>query len=234
MADAKIDTKAARASVLSKVRKALSTDQEGPAQKERKDRVNERLAARSSGIIPRRGEGDIKVRTKLLRKMMETADTTVDEVDNVDQIPAAIATYLKDRNLPGQLRMGDDPLLQEAGWKSQPLLEIRKGRADPSDPVSVSAAIAAVAESGTLVLHAGSDNPTSLNFLPETHIVVVRAGDIEGDYEAVWAKLRAKFGDSIMPRVVNLISGPSRTGDIEQKLLLGAHGPKQLHLIIVR
>ena len=234
MADAKIDTSTARSSVLAKVRKSLGASTDGPQQKDRDDRVASRLAARAPGIIPTRGAGDNQARTKLLRTMMERADTTVDEVDSLDQIPGAIANYLKDRNLPAQLRMGDDPMLGQAGWESQPLLEINKGRADPTDPVSVSAAVAAVAESGTLILHAGSDNPTTLNFLPETHIVVVRASDIEGDYEAVWAKLRERFGDSVMPRVVNMISGPSRTGDIEQTILLGAHGPKQLHLIIVR
>lgn len=234
MAEAKIDTSAARSSVLAKVRKSLGASPNGSANGDREKQVTDRLAARSAGIIPTRGAGDVETRTKLLRTMMEKADTTVDEVDSVDQIPGAIANYLKDRNLPAQLRMGDDPMLGQADWSSQPLLEINKGRADPKDPVSVSAAVAAVAESGTLILHAGSDNPTTLNFLPETHIVVVRAGDIEGDYEAVWARLRETFGESVMPRVVNMISGPSRTGDIEQTILLGAHGPKQLHLIIVR
>ena len=79
----------------------------------------------------------------------------------------------------------------------------------------------------------GAENPTTLNFLPDTSIVVVKAADISGDYEAVWAKIRAKFGKGAMPRTVNYITGPSRSGDIEQKILLGAHGPRRLHIVVV-
>jgi len=50
--------------------------------------------------------------------------------------------------------------------------------------------------------------------------------------EESWAALRAEFGQ--LPRAVNFISGPSRTGDIEQTIVLGAHGPYRVHIIIVR
>ena len=97
----------------------------------------------------------------------------------------------------------------------------------------MSHALAGVAESGTLVLTSGVDNPTTLNFLPETHIVALRAEDIAGDYETVWEVIRKKYGPGQMPRTVNYITGPSRSADIEQKLLLGAHGPRRLHIIVV-
>ena len=91
----------------------------------------------------------------------------------------------------------------------------------------------AVAETGTLVLLSGPDNPTTINFLPETHIVVLRAHDIVGPYEAAWNALREIYGERSLPRTVNLISGPSRTADIEQTIIMGAHGPKRLHVVIV-
>jgi L-lactate dehydrogenase complex protein LldG len=70
--------------------------------------------------------------------------------------------------------------------------------------------------------------------LPGTHIVVLPAARLVGTYEEVWAKLRARAaGASVMPRVVNWITGPSRTADIEQTLLLGAHGPQRLHIVLV-
>jgi L-lactate dehydrogenase complex protein LldG len=90
-----------------------------------------------------------------------------------------------------------------------------------------------VAESGTLVLVSGEDNPTTLNFLPDTHIVVVSADDVAGDYETVWQRIREQYGAGTMPRTVNLITGPSRSADIEQTLILGAHGPRRLHVIVV-
>ena len=108
-----------------------------------------------------------------------------------------------------------------------------KGRAQAEDRVGLSHAFAGIAETGTLALVSGPDNPTTLNFLPETHIVVVEAQTIVGDYEAFWAKLRAAYGEGTMPRTVNFITGPSRSADIEQTLLLGAHGPRTLHILIV-
>jgi L-lactate dehydrogenase complex protein LldG len=63
---------------------------------------------------------------------------------------------------------------------------------------------------------------------------VIAAKDIAGDYERVFAKLRATYGKGQMPRTVNFITGPSRSGDIEQTLLLGAHGPRRLHVLVVK
>jgi L-lactate dehydrogenase complex protein LldG len=80
----------------------------------------------------------------------------------------------------------------------------------------------------------GPDNPSTLNFLPDNHIVVVSAKDVASDYEMVWAKVRFVYGKGAMPRTVNWITGPSRSGDIEQTLLLGAHGPRRLHILVVR
>ena len=62
---------------------------------------------------------------------------------------------------------------------------------------------------------------------------MVEAKDIAGDYETLWRRLREKFGDGLMPRAVNLITGPSRSADIKQTLILGAHGPRRLHVMVV-
>ena len=149
-------------------------------------------------------------------------------------MPAAIADYLRSHNLPQALRHGADPLLKKLPWKKgAPSLRLSEGRADPADEVSVAHAFAGVAETGTLILLSGPDNPTTLNFLPETHIVVLESGDLVGTYEEVWTRLREKFGEGEMPRTVNMITGPSRTADIEQTLELGAHGPRRLHVIIL-
>jgi L-lactate dehydrogenase complex protein LldG len=81
------------------------------------------------------------------------------------------------------------------------------------------------------MLVSGPETPSTLNFLPETHVVVVRASQIVGGYEDAWARLRAAM--KAMPRTVNFITGPSRSGDIEQTLQLGAHGPRRLHVVLV-
>jgi L-lactate dehydrogenase complex protein LldG len=128
--------------------------------------------------------------------------------------------------------MGADVRLTAMPW-GQTALDVSAGRSDGGDPNAVSHAFGGVAESGTLAMLSGPDNPTTLNFLPDNHIVIVSAADVAGDYETIWQRLRERLGKGTLPRTVNLITGPSRSADIEQTLLLGAHGPRTLHIIIV-
>ncbi len=139
---------------------------------------------------------------------------------------------LRDRNLPAKLRIGADPYLAALPWEATRLDLSKDARRRAITSASVMPS-APLPKSGTLVLTSGKDNPTTLNFLPETHIVVVAATRIVGDYERIWQKLRAAYGKGLMPRTVNFITGPSRSADIGQTLLLGAHGPRDLHIIIV-
>jgi L-lactate dehydrogenase complex protein LldG len=118
-------------------------------------------------------------------------------------------------------------------WAREPHLQRLVGPSDGTDLVALSHAFAGVAETGTLVLLSGPENPTTLNFLPDTHIVMVKAEDVAGDYESVWRRLRAIYSHHHMPRTVNLVTGPSRSADIEQTLILGAHGPRALHILVV-
>ncbi len=219
-----------KAAILSRVRRSLKAGDDDSA---RRDAVRSRISEHRPGIIPQRGQVDREARVALFRSLMERASATVDRIDSIDELPAAVTEYLKSNNLPPSLRMGNDGALNGVDWSSQPMLDVAHGPAEAQDTASVSMAFAAVAESGTLILHSGGDNPTTLNFLPENHIVVLRAADVAGDYETVWAQLRETFGEGTLPRTVNMISGPSRTGDIEQTLLLGAHGPRKLHIVIV-
>jgi L-lactate dehydrogenase complex protein LldG len=128
--------------------------------------------------------------------------------------------------------MGSDARLAAMPWR-ETALDLSSGRSRGLDLSGISHAEAGIAETGTLALVSGPENPTTLNFLPDNHIVVLRAADIAGDLEAIWTKLRKRYGKGAMPRTVNFITGPSRSGDIEQTILLGAHGPRALHIVIV-
>jgi L-lactate dehydrogenase complex protein LldG len=194
--------------------------------------VDDRLERAPKGVIPARGQVSGEARVALFKQQAEAKQATVVVVNAVDQVPEAIATYLRDHNLPATIRMGADPRLSKLPWKST-ALDIAEGPSGGSDLNAVSHAFAGVAETGTLVMTSGADNPTTLNFLPDNHIVVLQAQDITGDYESMWQRLRRVFGKGAMPRTVNWITGPSRSADIEQTLLLGAHGPRQLHIVIV-
>ena len=134
--------------------------------------------------------------------------------------------------MPATLRMGADPRLAAMPWAAT-TIEIAHGPSDGHDLNAVSAAFAAVAETGTLALVSGADNPTTLNFLPDNHIAIVFAEDVAGDFEAVFARLRADYGPGSAPRTLNFITGPSRSADIEQTLMFGAHGPRRLHIVLV-
>ena len=81
------------------------------------------------------------------------------------------------------------------------------------------------------MLPSAPERPTTLNVLADTAIAVLRADDVVGAYEEAWDKLRAEIG--AMPRNVMLVTGPSRSADIEQALELGAHGPRRLHVVLV-
>jgi L-lactate dehydrogenase complex protein LldG len=199
----------------------------------RRKTVDDRLAQHPAGLIPARGQLAPKERLALFRTMVEAANGSVEEIADAGDVPGAIAALLRTHNLPMGVRRGADPRLAALPWERARTLEVAVGPTDGKDLAAVSHAFGAVAESGTLMLVSGPDNPTTLNFLPDTHIVVVDAKDVAGDYETLWRRLRETFGDGLMPRTVNLITGPSRSADIEQTLILGAHGPRRLHVVLV-
>ena len=219
-----------RSVILAKVRTALNA---APDDAARASAVAGRLAGPPLGVIPARGQLPQKGRVGLFCRRAEKVSASAERVRKPESVPKAVAAYLRARNLPARVRMGADGPLQAMPWAGVRSLEVKTGPAEPEDMVGVSHAVAGVAETGTIVLHSGAENPTTVNFLPEHHIVVVEAKDIAGDLETVLSRIRQIFGKGEMPRTLNLITGPSRSGDIEQKLLLGAHGPRALHLIVV-
>lgn len=195
--------------------------------------VSARIAAPARGPIPARSAGDHAARLALFVEMAEEVAARVIRIPSPEAVPEAVAAYLKSENLPAELRLAPDPELSGLPWDGQPLISRSEGPARPSDPVSLTAAFAAIAETGTLMLTSGAAGPTTLNFLPETHMVVLKARDIAGNYEDAWDRLRAACDGGPLPRTVNLITGPSRTADIEQTIQLGAHGPRRLCILLV-
>ncbi|MCH7832641.1 MAG: lactate utilization protein [Proteobacteria bacterium] len=227
----------AREEILGAVRSALAgTKRRDAIPRGDSERARRRLDHHRANLIPARGRLGAKARLDLFIREAEKVDATLARVSSAAGVPREVARYLAKNNLPMTLKVapGDPDLF--IPWTKQTLLSVEEGPADGADPTSVSRAFAGVAETGTLVLLSGPESPTTLNFLPPTHIIIVSAAEIVGDYEEVWARLRKeKTGTDgrFMPRAVNWITGPSRTADIEQTLLLGAHGPQRLHIVIV-
>lgn len=215
--------------VLGKIRRALAVDGGDVG---RRAIAIARLEGTPRGVIPARAQLPHEEQVALFVKMAEKVSATVTRVAGTAEVPRTVAEYLRKHNLPATLRMGDDPLLAGMPW-GETQIEVSRGPSGGDDPVGMSHAVAGVAETGTLVLTSGPDNPTTINFLPETHVVVLRAADIAGDYESVFDTLRQRYGRNHLPRTVNFVTGPSRSGDIEQTILLGAHGPRRLHIVVV-
>lgn len=211
---------ASRAAIFDGIRRSLHRDRLPPHEQ---DALARRLAEPRPNVVPARGRGDSLV--ERFAAMVVETQASLQHIDSVAAAPAALAEFLAGNGLA--LRVVASPALQDLDWSG---LEVRFGAAQAGDLVSVTPALKGVAETGTLVLASGPANPSSLNFLPDIHVVVVRAADVVGCYEEAWTVLRAQGS---WPRTVNWVTGPSRTADIEQSLLLGAHGPRRLHVLLV-
>lgn len=218
-----------RDAVLGKLRRSLRRgDNRAAAERA----VDARLAAHAANIVPERGRQDIAGRIALFMAEAAKVDVSIDRVAALAAVPRAVAAYLSAHNLPAKVTVAPDPALDAVPWRDQPTLGVRRGNAEALDAVTVTGAFAGVAETGTLVLLSGPESPTGLNFLPDAHIVVMPADRLLGTFEEAWTRLRS-HGAGQMPRAVNWITGPSRSADIEQTLLLGAHGPKKLHVVLI-
>lgn len=217
-----MDTSAARQAILSRIRKAQNRPPE-PTQEER-DAARAYMAQHSSGPRP-------DVGSDLLRRFKEQAvrmADTVDEVAALGEVPAAVARYLDGIGVARNAIAWKT--LEGMAWRAAGMeVEFRPPRNE--DLVGITGAFCAIAETGTLMLLSGMDTYASASLLPETHIAVVCASRIIASMEDAFALARAEYGD--LPRAVNFISGPSRTGDIEQTIVLGAHGPYRVHVIVV-
>lgn len=190
-----------------------------------------RLASHPRHLIPARSRLPHPEQVNLFVRNVEKEFGTVTRVSDDAAIPEAVADYLAAQNLPTSLVMAPHPDLLSVPWSNRPLLDIRTGRAEATDAVSLQHGFAGIAETGTMMLPSAPERPVTLNLLADTEIVVLRASRIVGAYEEAWDKLRAERGG--MPRNVMLVTGPSRSADIEQTLELGAHGPRRVHVVLV-
>ncbi|MFN0043837.1 MAG: lactate utilization protein C [Alphaproteobacteria bacterium] len=191
--------------------------------------VDTRLANRNPNLVPARARRPRRETIDDFSRMAIEASAVVRRIRHRDDIPDAVMAILRSENRPARLAMAPHAMLEALGW-NRALVEIRSGRAEAHDEVGLSVAFAGIAETGTLMMASGPSSPATLGFLPECHIVVLDADDVRGAYEDGWALLRAR-GD--LPRTVNFITGPSRSADIEQKLQMGAHGPRNLHILMI-
>jgi L-lactate dehydrogenase complex protein LldG len=214
----------ARQRILARIRKAQGRGVSRPSQAEL-EAIETYVGAHPRGTLPQL-EADL---VKRFRARAESMQSTVEEVAVETDVPAAVARYLNAAGLP--LAGCVWPRLARLDWRGAGLpLEPRAANAN--DAVGVTGVFAAIAETGTLALAAGPDTPATASLLPETHVAVVSVDRIVAHMEDVFALARQALGQ--LPRAINFVSGPSRTADIDQTIVLGAHGPSRVHIILVR
>lgn len=98
--------------------------------------------------------------------------------------------------------------------------------------VGISGVAALIAETGSLVVESGPAEPRSLTLLPPVHVAVAGREQLLDDLFDLFAAGRwAEKGD--LPSALSLITGPSKTGDIELRLVTGVHGPGAVHVVLI-
>ena len=213
----------ARESILRRVRGSLGRS--APLDEGLTEGLRERMRAPPVKVQPKfQSELGERFTAKL-----EAVGGTVEPVRSVADLGAAVIRHLERHGLAKKAVVSADAVLRDTSWPEDFVREQRA--ANGTDAISLTGAFAAVAETGTLVLLSGAHTPTTLNFLPDVHLVALRRAQIYPHLEDAWAEIR-RHGDHL-PRTVNLITGPSRTADVEQTIQLGAHGPRQLHVFLV-
>ncbi len=222
----------ARERILARVRDSLR--QSGSARDQASARADAEayVAARAQGPRPRIPD-DLAAR--FMRRATDM-ESTVERIADRRGIPAGVARYIDALELLPALaaqrsRQGVCwPELADLDWAGAGLA-IEPRPTTGGDKLGITGAFCAIAETGTLVLLSGAATPTGTMLLPDTHVAVVSAARIVAGMEDAFALIRSER--TVLPRAVNLVSGPSRTGDIEQTIVLGAHGPYRVHILVV-
>jgi len=218
-----MDTSAARQAIFSRIRQAQKRGPE-PTEAELAS-VAGYLAQHEPGPQPNIGT-DVPER---FRQQALRTSQTLDEVDSLTDVPAAAARYLDSIGVAKKAIAWEtltDLPWQQAGVSVDFRIPVNE------DMVGITGCFCAVAETGTLMMLSGAATYASAALLPETHIAIVPVARIVPAMEDAFALALSERGE--LPRATNFISGPSRTGDIEQTIVLGAHGPYRVHVILVR
>lgn len=171
---------------------------------------------------------DDDLASRFCRKL-EAAAATVARLGSRAEVVAEVTAYLDTAGLEHSLVSSAEAMLQTLEWPAS--FEVEARVPSGADRVGITSAMCAIADTGTVMLTSGAGQPTSLNFLPDYHIVVLSKAQLLPRMEDAWDHLRKLQKE--MPRTVNFISGPSKTADVEQTVEYGAHGPRCLHVILV-
>jgi L-lactate dehydrogenase complex protein LldG len=136
-------------------------------------------------------------------EQLQSVSGKVTRVESIDRVADVVAEHLERYGLGDRIALAPDPALDGIPWSNRLMVERRAATGD--DRLSVTGAYAGVAETGSLVLLSSPESPTTLNFLPDDHVIVLRESQVVPHIEDVWARMRSD--KKAMPRTVNFITG---------------------------
>jgi L-lactate dehydrogenase complex protein LldG len=212
----------AKAAVLARIRRSLGRN--GRLDGSVGSALEHRLAVHAVGPLPA-VDGDPVAR---FQARHEAVHGTLDRIGGDAATVAAVLAYLDRLGHARELVCAPAPRLKGLPWPDDVSVEHRGAERD--DVVALTEAYAGVAETGTLVLVSATQTPTSLNFLPDDCLVMLALSRLVARSEDVWELVRSELDD--LPRAVNFVTGPSKTADVEQTIVYGAHGPRRLHVLL--
>jgi L-lactate dehydrogenase complex protein LldG len=158
-----------------------------------------------------------------------------------DNWPAAVRRALDRRGLRSIATGAASPLQPGLAEALQGLVVRRferplaqwKGELFDAVDAGVTSTVAGIADTGTLVLCPGTHEPRTLSLVPPVHIAVLMASCLYASLPAAMRALYPGDGPPGLPTNLLLVTGPSKTADIQQVLAYGAHGPKELVIVLV-
>ncbi len=204
---------------------------DGYSKERRRALVLNRIRLEPKHTIPKRSIAEPKELVGRFVNRATTAGAEIIKCQSLHNVTQEITSWLT-KNEVHQLRCATSKSINNLAWPINGKINLVTGAASVEDKASLTGAFSGIAETGTLMIFSAEETPTLQAFLPDFHLVILEKSQIVGPYEHAWKKLQKKFPQDL-PRNVNLITGPSRSADIEQTLLMGAHGPKALVIFLV-
>ena len=172
---------------------------------------------------------EIKDRMAAFTRGLDKVFATYAFVSSNAEAANEIEKYLQQQGTTGEVVVTDD--IRKSGILEGSPLKLVDAPTRGEEASAVTLAYAGIAETGSLVLLSSADSPVTTNFLPDNFICVLKQDDLLNDMESLWSRMHSE--QRAMPRATNIVTGPSRTADVEQTIQMGAHGPRRVHVVIL-
>jgi len=172
---------------------------------------------------------EIEDRVAAFIRGLEKVFATYSIVSSKTEVKQEVEKYLQRQDATGSLVVTGS--VRKSGLLEGSTFNLVDAPTRGKEASAIAIAYAGIAETGSLVFLSGADSPVTTNFLPDNFICILRQTELLNDMESLWSRMQQE--QRAMPRAINIVTGPSRTADVEQTIQFGAHGPRRVHVIIL-